>query len=425
MVALFKINPRKDIGKTIRLLTTLQSGSPAAEAFHKNVPPRPDNLQWLDGIGPVAECALHAVGIKTFADFKVFTPELLSRTLYEKIGVHISAACIEKWGWIESAGAYSKPQQQRLPASTMAVFFRNMRQMLSQSAEVLPVHSPGDNPVIYLSNHAEKKQTLEDINMTTRKSSRKRKTRTSSARQKIAANKAGQTTAPAAADAQSRAQEAANDAPSPDTKEVSSQKISAAPQTANHAASPDAQPANATKSSAAAASAAPEPVAKQAFASPLADPPAPPTQMTGDAARPEPKTATKAQPQKQPAAPKLKIISANFSVFTLPKPDSTDRRQRVRASIVCQLPETAQTHPNESLTPVCFQVFARDMSSPQVHLLGQHFGDPAPRQKSYSGEIEFSAPQQNGRYQLIAVAFILNSDNQFDLHRGPALRVVS
>lgn len=62
-----------------------------------------DNLQCLEGIGPVTEMMLNNVGVRRYGDFEKYTPEHLAQMLFEKEGVVFTAAAIARWTWLGRA----------------------------------------------------------------------------------------------------------------------------------------------------------------------------------------------------------------------------------------------------------------------------------------------------------------------------------
>lgn len=63
----------------------------------------PDDLEIIDGIGPVYSEALHQIGVHRFADLAQWTPLDLLRTLHEETGTHVRFERIESDNWIGQA----------------------------------------------------------------------------------------------------------------------------------------------------------------------------------------------------------------------------------------------------------------------------------------------------------------------------------
>jgi predicted flap endonuclease-1-like 5' DNA nuclease len=117
----------------------------------------------------------------------------------------------------------------------------------------------------------------------------------------------------------------------------------------------------------------------------------------------------------------LRIQHAAFAPIERPAKPNHPAMKFLRSEIDCTLIGA------EAMTvaaPFCAQVHAVDQATGEYKLLVSQVEQLPPGQTDYQVRLEYAVPGL-GRYQLLAIAFLLQADSGIALYQGPLLRVVA
>ncbi len=106
------LNQQKQAGAPVKVTAPVKAQTPGTKAASSR-----DDLTKIDGIGPAYERALNALGIHTFAQLAVQSPDDLAMRLSS---VRVTPARIKRDQWIEQAAARAN-----LPVSTSSRWSAN------------------------------------------------------------------------------------------------------------------------------------------------------------------------------------------------------------------------------------------------------------------------------------------------------------